>query len=329
MSTPSTIVYGLYQGLLLPHRLGGLSRGLEWWVEGPFLKTRKPLHRTILSAGRFLNGDLGHPGNTFGAAIGSHSLAELIEHLLSEHRLVAVIEDGTVQSPEHVVGRETYSLSRMGMAKLTGFARWEQEIHSLADIQQALDFGAKAFLIDPQPRGEDEEWNPVTPIDAEDMNHPPVLPELLRQAVQWLIGNSNGVNDTHRYVPQALWDVTPLCAGVLVFHADRDSDCLAVYSEETLDWQEKMDTLPAIQDGDFWISCQVPTMSLRWKRALYEACDNWDGDCPEALRALVPVQQIDEPSEDLTEQESADESEEKSSETTETQSSSSSEEDSE
>ena len=42
MST-STIVYGLYQGQLLPHRLGGLCRGLEWWVEGPFLKTRIPL----------------------------------------------------------------------------------------------------------------------------------------------------------------------------------------------------------------------------------------------------------------------------------------------
>ena len=47
MST-STIVYGLYQGQLLPHRLGGLCRGLEWWVEGPFLKTRVPLQRNII-----------------------------------------------------------------------------------------------------------------------------------------------------------------------------------------------------------------------------------------------------------------------------------------
>lgn len=329
MSTPSTIVYGLYQGLLLPHRLGGLSRGLEWWVEGPFLKTRKAIHRTILSAGRFVNGDLGHRDNTFGAAVGSHCLAELIQHLLGGHRLVAVIEDGTVQSPDNIVGRETYSLSRMGMAKLTAFARWEKELHSLEDIQEALDFGAKAFLIDPQPRGDDEEWNPVTPIDAEDMNNPPVLSNELRQAVQWLIGNSNGVNDTHRYVPQALWDVTPLCTGVLIFHADRDSDCLAVYSEEAFDCQDKVDSLSAIQAGDFWISCQVPTMSLRWKRALYEACDNWDGECPEELRALVPTYQDDEASEDMTDQDSVEDSEEKSSESMDIKLSELSEEDSE
>lgn len=31
-----TTVYGLYTGRLLPHRLGGLCRGREWWVEGPF-----------------------------------------------------------------------------------------------------------------------------------------------------------------------------------------------------------------------------------------------------------------------------------------------------
>ena len=43
----------------------------------------------------------------------------------------------------------------------------------------------------------------------------------------------------------------------------------------------------------FWISCPVPTMTLRWKRALYEACDNWDGECPEELRVLVPVQEME------------------------------------
>ena len=34
-------------------------------------------------------------------------------------------------------------------------------------------------------------------------------------------------------------------------------------------------------------------MTLRWKRALYEACDNWEGECPEELRVLVPVQEIE------------------------------------
>ena len=116
MST-STIVYGLYQGQLLPHRLGGLCRGLEWWVEGPFLKTRIPLQRNILSAASFVDGQIHAPENRFGARSWRIQLSELLWHLLSEHQIVAVIEDGSVQSPEDVYGRETYSLSKMGMPK--------------------------------------------------------------------------------------------------------------------------------------------------------------------------------------------------------------------
>ena len=56
----------------------------------------------------------------------------------------------------------------------------------------------------------------------------------------------------------------------------------------------QLSELPTIEQGlPFWISCPVPTMTLRWKRALYEACDSWDGDCPEELRVLVPLQEID------------------------------------
>ena len=294
MSTPSTTVYGLYQGLLLPHRLGGLSRGREWWVEGPFLKTRQALHRTILSAAFFVDGQVHGPDNRYGAAVGEHSMAELIAHFLLEHRLVAVIEDGTVQTPIGAAGRETYSLSRLGMPKLTGFARWEKECRTIEDIQEALAYGAKAFVIDPESRDEDEVWSPVSAIDFEDMDNPPILSEEMRKALQWLVGTSNTINDTHRYVPQALWEVTPLCRGILVFHADRNEDCLTVYSKEPMDWDEKIGSIESIkQESAFWIECPVPTMLLRWKRALYESCDNWEGDCPTILRELVPIQIVE------------------------------------
>lgn len=293
MST-STIVYGLYQGQLLPHRLGGLCRGLEWWVEGPFLKTRVPLQRNILSAGQFVNGQVHSAENRFGAEVGEHRLSDLLWHLLSEHRVVAIIEDGTTQSPEGVFGRETYSLSKMGLPKLNEFARWEKLCETLEDIQEALDFGAKAFVLDPISRTEDEVWNPVTPLDVEDLDYPPILSENLRQALQWLVGTSNSIGDSHRYVPQALWQVTEYCRGVVVLHADRDTDCIALYAKDVIDWSEKVSALSAIVDSKaFWISCPVPTMTLRWKRALYEACDSWEGECPEVLRALVPVQEQD------------------------------------
>ena len=293
MST-STIVYGLYQGQLLPHRLGGLCRGLEWWVEGPFLKTRVPLQRNILSAADFVNGQVHSAENRFGADVGGHTLSELLWHLLSDHTVVAVIEDGTVQSPEGVCGRETYTLSKMGLPKLNEFARWEKSCETLDDIKEALDFGAKTFVLDPIARPEDDVWSPVTPIDFEDLDDPPILSEFLRKSLQWLIGTSNTIGDSHRYVPQALWQVTEYCRGVVLLHADRDTDCIALYSKDALDWSEKLSELSTIVDARaFWISCPVPTMTLRWKRALYEACDGWEGECPDALRALVPVQEIE------------------------------------
>lgn len=309
MST-STIVYGLYQGQLLPHRLGGLCRGLEWWVEGPFLKTRTPLYRNILSAASFVEGQVHSVDNRLGVEVGAYTRAELLIHLLQHHKIVAIVEDGSVQSPKSAVGRETYSLSKMGMPKLNGFARWEQVCETVEDLQCAIDHGAKTFVIDPEERSEEDEWNPVFPLDVEDLDAPPVLSEDLRKAIQWLVGTSNSLQDTHRYVPQALWDVTEHCLGVIVFHADRDSDCIALYSKEQQDWSERMQEIPTIAGGqEFWIACSVPTMMLRWKRALYEACDNWEGDCPEALRTLVPVQEVDsvdetDLSEDHTEQES-------------------------
>ena len=172
------------------------------------------------------------------------------------------------------------------------FARWEKVCQTLEDIQESLDFGAKAFVLNPQPREEADTWNPVTALDVEDLDSPPVLSEDLRKALQWLIGTSNSINDSHRYVPQALWQVTEYCEGVIVLHADRDTDCIALYAKEEFDWSQKLSELTAnAQSQSFWISCPVPTMTLRWKRALYEACDNWDGDCPEELRLLVPIQE--------------------------------------
>ena len=99
--------------------------------------------------------------------------------------------------------------------------------------------------------------------------------------------------DSHRYVPQALWQVTEHCEGVIVLHADRDSDCIALYAKEEFDWTQKLSELPTIeQELPFWFLVR-DLMTLRWKRALYEACDSWDGDCPEELRMLVPLQEID------------------------------------
>ena len=139
---------------------------------------------------------------------------------------------------------------------------------TLDDIQESLDFGAKAFVLNPQPLDESDVWNPVTPIDFEDLDAPPRLSEDLRQALQWLVGTSNSIGDSHRYVPQALWQVTEYCEGVVVFHADRDTDCIALYAKDAFDWSQRLSELPTIeQHHAFWIACPVPTMTL--ERALY------------------------------------------------------------
>ena len=307
MSSPSSIVvFGLYEGLLLPHRLGGLCRGKEWWIEGPFLKGKQALHRTVLSAAQFFGNDILSPDNQFGLDVVEHSLGEILQHVLLNHRVVAIIEDGPLVSPENACGRETYTLSRMGLSLRTGFARWEQECKTVEDFKEALEFGSSVFLIDPQPREEEEEWLPSTPVDVEDSSKPPTIPEGLRNSLQWLLGMRNSIRDDHRYVPQALWEVTEFCAGVLVLHADRNSDCVCVYSAEPLNLGSQVHSIATINEGsEYIIPCTVPTMLLRWKRALFEACDQWDGPCPEALRNLVPV--VEEPPSEEEESVPADE----------------------
>ena len=90
-----------------------------------------------------------------------------------------------------------------------------------------------------------------------------------------------------------------------------------------MDWEEKIGSVSSIAQKDaFWIECPVPTMLLRWKRALYESCDNWDGECPTGLRELVPIQivEVDEDENDENEDHEVgeqDSKEEESSESTE------------
>ena len=117
-----------------------------------------------------MNDQVHSPDNRFGADVGAYHLSELLWHFVSGHHIVAIIEDGTVQSPEGVCGRETYTLSKMGLPKLNEFARWEKSCETLEDLQEALAFGAKAFVLDPVSRTEDEMWNPVTPLDVEDLD---------------------------------------------------------------------------------------------------------------------------------------------------------------
>ena len=79
-----------------------------------------------------------------------------------------------------------------------------------------------------------------------------------------------------------------------MLHADRDTDCIALYAKDSIDWSEKMSELPTVARSqrllDFLSGADYdPSM----ERALYEACDNWDGECPEELRVLVPVQEME------------------------------------
>jgi hypothetical protein len=287
-----TTVFGLYNGRLLPHRLGGLCRGREWWVEGPFLKGKQPLSRMILSAGQFANQDINHTESRLGLDFVEISIPELLAHILRDRRVIAIVEDGPVAVQENVWGRETYTLSRMGLSAGAGFARWEQECSTVEDFASALQHGALAFVIDPEERLETDVWEPGTPVDFEDLQRPPLLSEDLRRDVHWLVGSKNYRNDDHRYVPQALWEVTEHCAGVLVLHADRDGECIAIYSKEPFEISEVLQSLSSIEAGrEFLITCTVPTMMLRWKRALFEFCDELEPDCPPELRALVPIEE--------------------------------------
>ena len=287
-----TTVFGLYNGRLLPHRLGGLCRGREWWVEGPFLKGKQPLSRMILSAGQFANHDINHTESRLGLDFVENTLPELLSHILQEHRVIAVVEDGAIEVQEGIRGRETYTLSRMGLSAGAGFARWEEECTTVEDFQRALSHGALAFIIDPEERPDTDIWAPGTPVDFEDLQNPPVLSEDLRRDVHWLVGSKNYRNDDHRYVPQALWEVTEHCTGVLVLHADRDGECIAIYSKDPFEVSEALQSLSGIEDGrEFLITCTVPTMMLRWKRALFEFCDEAEPECPPELRALVPIEE--------------------------------------
>ena len=65
--------------------------------------------------------------------------------LYQGHQIVAIIEDGTVQSPENVNGRETYTLSKMGMPNRMSLLVGKKSVKR-SKIFKMLDFGAKLLF---------------------------------------------------------------------------------------------------------------------------------------------------------------------------------------
>ena len=290
---PTVSVLGYYQGRFSKHKIGGLCRGKETWIDGTLDKNRNDIHRMIISGAIFANYRFQQIKR--GIECIGVSLPEMLSVITKDQQVVAVIEDASVIAPVGVAGYQQYELSRMGMAKNAKFSRWQKLCVTKADFAMALDYGAQVFIINPEKRDVEEEWTPSPPPEYGTDVVPPLLSNQTFGEVYRLIGSRIYTQDYARYMPDALWGVLGSAQGVIVLHADKTDDCIAWYSQQKRDVSKLVQAFLAMHHPQIlMVSCAIPPMLIRWDRNIRDMkrnCQKNNEEFPEQLLPFFPKNQ--------------------------------------
>ncbi|MGC6507892.1 MAG: hypothetical protein ACON4U_05710 [Myxococcota bacterium] len=259
-----------------------LCRRRERWIESPPVDSPSPLiHRLVISAAIRKEG-LKRP--LYGLQEANVSIESLIWSLFENEKICAWTEETPSSlTPIDASGVEYFEVSRPGVPLRTWFSRWELDCARPTDINRAIQLGSDVFVINPKERPEGETVFPAMPIETpyegpEIVFKDPIFPEKLREGLFFLTGHREGGDSMERYLPAAIDDILEQAEAVVLFHADRDSDCLAIYAKtELLDSIEKLKQFAEAED--FPISeFEVPPMVARWDRVWRAHQHNTDDD---------------------------------------------------
>ena len=259
-----------------------LCRRRERWIESPPVDEPSPLiYRLVISAAIRKEG-LKRP--LYGLEEAEVSVDSLLWHLFQDETISAWTEETPSSlTPRDAAGVEFFEVSRPGVPLRTWFSRWELECRRQMDIRRAINLGSDVFVINPKPRSEGEAILPAMPIETpfegpDLVFKDPSFPEKLREGLFFLTGHREGGDSMERYLPAAIDDILAHAEAVVLFHADRDSDCVAIYSKTKLN--AFIERLKSFADAfEFPLSeFEVPPMVARWDRVWRQHQHNTDND---------------------------------------------------
>ena len=259
-----------------------LCRRRERWIESPPVDEPSPLiHRLVISAAIRKEG-LKRP--LYGLESAEVSIEALLWSLFQSEKICAWTEETPSSlTPADASGVEYFEVSRPGVPLRTWFSRWELDCVQSTDIQRAIQLGSDVFVINPKERPEGETVFPEMPIETpyegpEVVFKDPIFPERLREGLFFLTGHREGGDSMERYLPAAIDDILEQADAVVLFHADRDSDCVAIYAKTEL--LEQIEKLKAFTEAEALpiSEFEVPPMVARWDRVWRAHQHNTDDD---------------------------------------------------
>lgn len=247
-----------------------LCRRRERWIESPPTDESSPLiYRLVISASAR---PLEEERTFYGLEASGFNIAQIIGSLFENSGIYAWTEESpSSQTPQDASGVEFFEVSRPGVPLRTWFSRWELKCESSEDITRARGLGSDVLVINPIYREPSEPVQPIMPLadlfEGGDISYRnPDLSEKLRDALFFLTGQREGGDSMERYLPAAIDDILECAEAVVLFHADRDSDCVAIYAKSELHPQIERLQAYAASEAFVLSPFEVPPMVARWER---------------------------------------------------------------
>lgn len=230
------------------------------------------LHRFVISGAMFED-DSARDAQR-GLVASGVDLSELITALLPGSAFLAFTEDGhPADMPADAVGIEAFTGYRAGGRSQEMRVRWQVEVAGLSAMQDLL--------------GEDPSDRILGLALWEDDD----AREAFVERLFLLTGLSTVDSPPARFQPGALPDLLDLVPVVLLFHRDKHSLALGIYTRERLPLVQRLE-LFAAKRGVLPVPFAIPPMLARWDRALAEARLRWEASSEEPF----PVPHAEEPS---------------------------------
>jgi hypothetical protein len=227
----------------------------------------------------------------YGLEASGFNVAQIITALFQNAGIYAWTEESpSSQTPEDASGVEFFEVSRPGVPLRTWFSRWELKCDGPGDITRACGLGSDVLVVNPNVRDASEPVQAIMPLadlfEGGDVSYRnPDLSEKLRDALFFLTGQREGGDSMERYLPAAIDDILECAEAVILFHADRDSDCVAIYAKTELHLQIERLQEFSTSESIILTPFEVPPMVARWERVWRQHQEQEDFNSSDAMES--------------------------------------------